>query len=167
MCDYRRGLDWWLDLLTTYKHNSELQAITAPPLISTIHKSPQHPLSIIHLAVSSPIVLWQRLLIMKILRLHALRFYLHSLIYRTPWQLTFSLLITSRHWPRRNDPFPTETLIIACLFIAAGTCSLSRCRQTVVVTESSLSNWSIRHSIVRGVVQVWYNWRNMYDVQNF
>jgi hypothetical protein len=32
-----------MDLLTTYTHNSELQAITAPPLISTIHKTPQHP----------------------------------------------------------------------------------------------------------------------------
>jgi hypothetical protein len=44
MCDYTRGLDWWMDLLNTHTHNSELQAITAPPLISTIHKSPQHPL---------------------------------------------------------------------------------------------------------------------------
>jgi hypothetical protein len=35
-----------MDLLTTYTHDWELQAITAPPLISTIHKSPQHPLSI-------------------------------------------------------------------------------------------------------------------------
>jgi hypothetical protein len=34
-----------MNLLTTYTHNSEiLQAIAAPPLISTIHKSPQHPL---------------------------------------------------------------------------------------------------------------------------
>jgi hypothetical protein len=32
MCDCRRGLDWWLDLLTTYTHNSELQVITGPPL---------------------------------------------------------------------------------------------------------------------------------------
>jgi hypothetical protein len=44
-CDYRRGVDWILDLLTTYIYDSELQAVTAPPLISTIHKSPQHPLS--------------------------------------------------------------------------------------------------------------------------
>jgi hypothetical protein len=44
--DYRRGLDWWIDLLTTYTHHSELQAVTTPPLISTIHKSPQHPLSL-------------------------------------------------------------------------------------------------------------------------
>jgi hypothetical protein len=34
-----RGLGWILDLLTTYIHDTELQAITAPPLI-TIHKSP-------------------------------------------------------------------------------------------------------------------------------
>jgi hypothetical protein len=33
--DYRRGLDWWMDLLTTYTHDSELQVITAPLLIST------------------------------------------------------------------------------------------------------------------------------------
>jgi hypothetical protein len=40
---YRWGLDWWMDLLTTYTHGSELQAITAPLLIFTIHVSPQHP----------------------------------------------------------------------------------------------------------------------------
>jgi hypothetical protein len=36
------GLDWILDLLTTYTHDSELQAITVSSLISKIHKSPQH-----------------------------------------------------------------------------------------------------------------------------
>jgi hypothetical protein len=44
-CGYRRGMDWWMDLLTTYTHHSE-QVITAPLLISTIYKSPQHPFSI-------------------------------------------------------------------------------------------------------------------------
>jgi hypothetical protein len=38
--DYRRGLDWSLDLLTTYTRNLELQVITAPSLISTIYKLP-------------------------------------------------------------------------------------------------------------------------------
>jgi hypothetical protein len=28
-----------------YTHDSELQAVTTPPLTSTIHKSPQHPLN--------------------------------------------------------------------------------------------------------------------------
>jgi hypothetical protein len=40
------ALDWILDLLIIYTHDSELQAITAPPLISTIHKSPQQPLNL-------------------------------------------------------------------------------------------------------------------------
>lgn len=31
--------------MTTYMHDSELQAVTLPPLVSTIHKSQQHPLS--------------------------------------------------------------------------------------------------------------------------
>jgi hypothetical protein len=44
--DYRWGLDWWMDLLTTYTQHSELQVITAVSLISTPYKSPQHPLSL-------------------------------------------------------------------------------------------------------------------------
>jgi hypothetical protein len=44
-------LDCILDLLTTLQHDSELQVITAQPLISTIHKSPQHTLSLFQLAV--------------------------------------------------------------------------------------------------------------------
>jgi hypothetical protein len=51
---YCQVLEWlltefwigWLDLLTSYTHDSELQAVTAPPLISTINKSPQLPLSL-------------------------------------------------------------------------------------------------------------------------
>jgi hypothetical protein len=39
VCDYRRGLDWWMHLLSTYTNNSELQALTAPPLISARYKS--------------------------------------------------------------------------------------------------------------------------------
>jgi hypothetical protein len=34
VCDYRRGMEWWMDLLTAYTHHSQLQLITAPPLIS-------------------------------------------------------------------------------------------------------------------------------------
>jgi hypothetical protein len=39
MCDYRRGLDCWMDLLTTYTRGLELQVITTPPLTSTHHHS--------------------------------------------------------------------------------------------------------------------------------
>jgi hypothetical protein len=69
MRDYRRGFGFVSDLLTTYTHNSELEAITAPPLISTIHKTPQHTLSLFQPAMSSLAVPWQRLLTLKILQL--------------------------------------------------------------------------------------------------
>jgi hypothetical protein len=81
-CDYRRDLDWCMDLLTTYTNDSELQRITPPPLILTIHKSPQHALSLFQPAVSSPAFQWQRLLTVEILQLHALGSYLHSLPYK-------------------------------------------------------------------------------------
>jgi hypothetical protein len=57
-CDYRRGLDWMLDLLTTYTNGSELQVITAPSLTSTLYKSPQNPLCIFQPSMSSPAVPW-------------------------------------------------------------------------------------------------------------
>jgi hypothetical protein len=40
MCDYRRGMDKWMDLLTTYTHNSEVQqVISVLLLVSTIYRS--------------------------------------------------------------------------------------------------------------------------------
>jgi hypothetical protein len=42
LCNYRRSLDWWIDLLTTYTHPSELQVITVLSLITAIYKSPAH-----------------------------------------------------------------------------------------------------------------------------
>jgi hypothetical protein len=36
MCDYRRGMDWWMDLLATNTSLFELQVITALSLISTL-----------------------------------------------------------------------------------------------------------------------------------
>jgi hypothetical protein len=91
MSDYRRGLDWKMDLLTTYTHYSELQAITAPPLITTIRKSPQHSLSFSQPAVTSPVDPWQRLLTVGILQLQAIKFSLHRLQYRNTSALTLSL----------------------------------------------------------------------------
>jgi hypothetical protein len=44
-------LDWTLALLTTLQHDWELQVITAPSLISTLYKSPQHTLSLFQPAV--------------------------------------------------------------------------------------------------------------------
>jgi hypothetical protein len=66
-----------LDLLITCTYHSKLQVITGPLVISTVHKTPQHPLSLFQPAVSSPAVPSQRLLPMEILQLPALRFSCH------------------------------------------------------------------------------------------
>jgi hypothetical protein len=50
-CNCGWGMDWSMDLLTTCTLHSELQLITMLLLISTIHKLPQHPLSIFQPAV--------------------------------------------------------------------------------------------------------------------
>jgi hypothetical protein len=90
MCGYRRGMDWWMYLLTTYTHDSERKAITAPPLISTFHKSPQHPLSLFH----------------------ALRSSLRRLLYRTDLVAPVVFLNTPRHGPRRNTQLPTVSPLL-------------------------------------------------------
>jgi hypothetical protein len=45
-----------LDFLIAYVHHSELQVITVPLLTSTVHRSPQYPLSLFQPAVSSAAV---------------------------------------------------------------------------------------------------------------
>jgi hypothetical protein len=96
--DYRWGLDWWMDLLTTLTYDSELQAVTAPPLISTILKSSQHLWSLFQPAVCSAAVPWHPLLTVEILQLHALKSSLHRLLYRTElktelnWTPDFSVI---------------------------------------------------------------------------
>jgi hypothetical protein len=81
-CDCRWGLDWWMDLLTTCTHHSELQVITALSLISTLYKSLAHAKS----SQSSLDDSGQWLLTVKILQLPALRSSCHSHSSRT--QLT-------------------------------------------------------------------------------
>jgi hypothetical protein len=46
ICDYGRSLDWWIYLLTTYTHHSQLQLIIALSLIFTLYKSAHHSLSL-------------------------------------------------------------------------------------------------------------------------
>jgi hypothetical protein len=100
MGDYRRGMDSWMDLLTTYKHHPELQGITAPSLISKLYISPQQLLSLFQPAVSSPAVSWQRLLTVEILQLHVLRSSCHSHPCRTLVNSTVapSLLRAQINW---------------------------------------------------------------------
>jgi hypothetical protein len=88
MCDCRRGMHWWTDLLMTYTHHLEIQVIILLLLVSTIHKSSQHSLSLFQSAKPSSVVPWQRHLAVEILQLPALRSYLHGLPCTTAYQLT-------------------------------------------------------------------------------
>jgi hypothetical protein len=75
-------------ILPTYTDDSELQTIIAPPIISAFYKS-------LH-AKSSPDVSWQRILMVEILQLHALKSSLHSLSYKTDQVAPAVFKITSR-----------------------------------------------------------------------
>jgi hypothetical protein len=104
-------------------HDSELEVITLPPLISTIHKSPQHPLSLFQPAVSSPFIPWQLLLRVEILQLPILRSFLHLLQYRTACQLSLTgtlltLFITFWHKPHRKHLFHCYNPTIPRLLLA-------------------------------------------------
>jgi hypothetical protein len=127
-----RVLDWILDLVTTYTHNSELQAITAPSLMSTTHISPQHKLRF-----PAWSVLTSRSLITAINSgdhsASAFKFslndgflptdsFLHRLPYRTGLVAPFVFLITPRHGPRRQHRSS----------VTAGTCLLNRCSAAAV-----------------------------------
>jgi hypothetical protein len=102
--DYTRSSDWRMDLLTTYSHDSELQVITAPSLISTIHKSPQHRLSLFQPTVSSPDVPWQRLLTVEILQLPVLTLFPAGRRLTTELSSKLVPLITFERGPRRHIP---------------------------------------------------------------
>jgi hypothetical protein len=64
--------------------------------IANLHNSQftTAPAKLFQIAVSSPIVPWRRILTLKILQLHALRFYLHSFPCRT-WSLVGN---SSQQW---------------------------------------------------------------------
>jgi hypothetical protein len=68
--DYRRDVDWCMDLLTTYTHHSELQVINSAAAYlhnSQITIATAKPLSSL---LSSSVVFWQWLLTVEILQLH-------------------------------------------------------------------------------------------------
>jgi hypothetical protein len=123
-----------MDLLTTYTHDSELQVIRAPPLISTIHKSPQQPPSLLQPAVSSPAVPWQRLLTVEALKLYTLRFYLHRLPCGIAYHLTLSLAYNiSTRTTRRLHCYSLSVALLRICCLATGTCLQSPCPETVSV----------------------------------
>jgi hypothetical protein len=62
--------------------------------------------------VSSPVIPWQRLLTLEILKLHELKSFLHRLKYKTDLVAPVVFKITPRCGPRRNSPFPTVRLLL-------------------------------------------------------
>jgi hypothetical protein len=102
----------WYWIYWTHTHNSELQAITASPLIFTIHKSTQHSLSLFQPVMSSAAVFWHRLLTMEVLPLHVLKSCLHRLPYRTHLAAPVGFKITLRYGTYRNTMFLTIPLLL-------------------------------------------------------
>jgi hypothetical protein len=117
--DYWRGLDWWMDLLTTYTHDWELQAITESPLISTVHKSPQH-----YKPFPAYYVITSRSLATASDSGDCSASCAQALSSQPPVQNCLSndnslcpLLIISRHGPHRKH----RSSIVACLYVAGFT----------------------------------------------
>jgi hypothetical protein len=82
-----------MDLLTNYTHDPELQVSTVSPLISMIHTLPRHTINLYPdccVFISRSL---QRLLTVGILQLRVLRSFLHSLPYKTHYQLTSFLCL--------------------------------------------------------------------------
>jgi hypothetical protein len=108
-------MDWWVDLLTIYKHNSKLQAITTLSLISTLYKSPAHAKS----SQSSLDISWQRILTMKILQLLCSRYYCPASIPQPNCQQNYSAISaqppvqsSTLNWLNpRLPPFHTNLLV--------------------------------------------------------
>jgi hypothetical protein len=143
MSDYRRDLDWRLGLLTTLPYDPELQVSTAPSLISTIHKPLPQTLNHLQPAVSSLDVSWQRLLTVEILQLHAFKSSLHTLPYRTTYQLILSLACNISARTTHTHPVSNNTSIVACVFVVAGTCLPSRCLETAPVYFLGYTRYNI------------------------
>jgi hypothetical protein len=146
VCDCRRGIDWWMDLLTTYAHNSELQVITALSLISTIHRSPQHSLSLSlaccvltnrSLAMASNSgdssascsqVLSSHLPVQNSCQLSLLS--LSCRVQRT--RFPNSLLYNSSVRTTQKTPLSKSKSIVACVFVTVDMCLPSRCSETFI-----------------------------------
>jgi hypothetical protein len=134
-----------MDLLTTYTHDSELQAITAPPLISTIHKSPQHPLSLFLGCYMLPLTIASNSGDASASRAQIL--FSQPPVQNCPNNWLCPLLITSQRGPRRNTPFRTVTLLLHAYSLQRERVYRAVAPKRSLFTESSFSNGSVRHNI--------------------
>jgi hypothetical protein len=157
-----------MNLLTCITHDTELQVITVLSLISTLYKSPQHPLRLFQPAMSSSAVPWQRILAVEILQLQPFRFSCHNRPCRTliNCQLNYSAIssqpplqslapimsfLTARRGSRRQHPVSNSKSIVACIFVPAGTSLPSRYSETVVVyspisqaVHTTILKWNVK-----------------------
>jgi hypothetical protein len=146
MCDYRRGMDWWINLLPTYAHHSQLQVITAVTLISTIHKSlhaksfpacsdfNSHSLTAASNSGDSPASRAQVLLSEPLVQKTTLNSTTAPSVLSLACtaQLTVcpsSLLISSRRGPGRQHTLHA----VVCVSVVAGTCLPSCCPEISLI----------------------------------
>jgi hypothetical protein len=134
MCDYRRGIDWILDLLTQLGTTSNYSAIdnlhnlqitTAPISLFParfvfISRSLATASNSEDSSDSPPRVMSSQPPVQNFLSTQ-----LNSLLQTV-------LRITSRHGPHRKHPVSNSKSIFACVFVSAGTCLPSRCWETPV-----------------------------------
>jgi hypothetical protein len=117
-------LGWISDVLTTYTHDSELQIITAPSLISALYKSPRWPLQ----DFPACCVLTSRSLVTAFNNgdssASSLKSSLnggslpttssfHRLPYRTDLVVPIVFLITPQHGPRRQHTMHSRMLTVS------------------------------------------------------
>jgi hypothetical protein len=123
---------YWPLIHTTLNY---VQAITALSLIYTRYKSLQHPLSLFQPSAFTSLS-WQRLLRVEILQLHALRFCLHNLPWRSLLNWLCPLFETFWHEPHRKQSFS----IVALGLFATETCLPRRCVSTAAArtTENTV-----------------------------
>jgi hypothetical protein len=143
-----------MDLFPTQTHHSELQ-FTALLLMSTIYKSPQHPLSFF--LASCIFISRSRVIALRVemLLLYVLRFELRSLPCRTllstiNWTtvssllplpsrgqinslLRTALLIGPPQEPNSEHPVSKSKSLFVCVFFSVGTRLPNRCSETVVI----------------------------------
>jgi hypothetical protein len=151
VCDYRRDMDWWMDLLTTYTPHSELQEIIALSLIFTLYKSlhgKSPPVCSVFTSrsvatasnngdssTSRPQVRSSQPPIQN--RIHCqlklLRHLFWASLAKLNCQLTGSSQLSSL-WPLCTNRVENSSTIVECVFFAAGTFLPIRCLETGCIT---------------------------------
>jgi hypothetical protein len=126
MSDYRRGLDWQMDLLTRLGTTSNYSAIAdlRSLRIITAHAKPVI-YSLLYSLLGNSSQQWK-----------IFSFCAHAvarwLILLTTGPLAV-LGITSRHGPHRKHPVSNSNSSVACAFVSTGTYLPSRCPEAVAV----------------------------------